>query len=84
MWAELELPPAGTSPPCPALPPAHGHVLLMLSITGISANDPRLFTELEYFSCGLVSYTLPEITLPIDLRQEGWVLTLTSTACPEQ
>lgn len=43
----------------PALPLAHGHVLLMLSITGISANDPRLFTEVKYFSCGLVSYTAP-------------------------
>lgn len=43
----------------PALPLAHSHVLLMLSITGISANDPRLFTEVEYFSCGLVSYTAP-------------------------
>lgn len=43
----------------PAFPLAHSHVLLMLSITGISANDPRLFTEVEYFSCGLVSYTAP-------------------------
>lgn len=43
----------------PALPLAHSHVLLMLSITGISANDPRFFTEVEYFSCGSVSYTAP-------------------------
>lgn len=35
----------------PALPLAHTNVLLMLRITRISANDPRLFTEVEYFSC---------------------------------
>lgn len=43
----------------PGLPLPHSHVLLMLSITGISANDPRLFTRVEYFSCGLESYTAP-------------------------
>lgn len=35
----------------PALPLAHTNVLLMPRITRISANDPRLFTEVEYFSC---------------------------------
>lgn len=43
----------------PGLPLPHSHVLLMLSITGISANDPRLFTKVEYFSWGLESYTAP-------------------------
>lgn len=37
----------------------HSHVLLMLRITGILANDPRLLTEVDYFSCGLVSYAVP-------------------------
>lgn len=35
----------------PALPLAHTNVLLMLRITRISANNPRLFTQVEYFSC---------------------------------